>query len=295
MAPRADPHPPGEASTGTLGSVGADTQHRDEPMPDEPVSDQPVPGESIWTIVVAGGTGRRFGGPKQYEVVGRQRVLDHSRGTAALMSSGVVVVVPADDVATEGGVAGGATRTESVRNGLAAVPDDATIVCVHDAARPFASPDLYRAVIAAIIGGADAAVPGVAVTDTIKVVAELPADATGSGAQLSARRVIDTPARDTLVAVQTPQAFRSAALRDAHRRAELAGDDATDDAALVERGGGLVVVVPGELDNRKITQADDLRWARDRVDQIERAGASASVTSDPATSEPASSGRGGRA
>jgi 2-C-methyl-D-erythritol 4-phosphate cytidylyltransferase len=217
----------------------------------------------VWTIVVAGGSGRRFGRPKQYERLDDRRVLDHSRDVAGAVSDGVVVVVPAADAEREGGVAGGATRSDSVRAGLAAVPDDADIICVHDAARPFASVDLYERVVDAVVAGADAAVPGVAVTDTIKVID--PADGPSSGADVSTGfapvvvgAVVDTPERSRLVAVQTPQAFRADRLRAAHE----SGYDATDDAALIERAGGRVVVVAGERRNRKITESDDLVWAR---------------------------------
>ncbi len=201
--------------------------------------------EKVWTIVVAGGSGARFGGPKQYEMLGDRRIIDHSVETANSNCDGVVIVVPADDCAREGGVAGGATRSESVRAGLAMVPDDATIVCVHDAARPFATPALFAAVIAAVQQGADAAIPGVAVADTIKLI-----DDNGV--------VINTPRRDRVVAVQTPQAFRADVLRAAHASA----GEATDDAALVEARGGHVVVVAGDVLNRKITHPDDLTWAR---------------------------------
>jgi 2-C-methyl-D-erythritol 4-phosphate cytidylyltransferase len=142
-------------------------------------------------------------------------------------------------------VAGGRTRSESVRAGLTEVPADADVIVVHDGARPFASADLYRAVIAAVRAGADGAVPGVPVSDTVKVVD----DAMG---------VVETLERSRLVAVQTPQAFRAATLRAAH----AGGAEGTDDASLVEEAGGRVVVVPGEPDNRKITVADDLVWAR---------------------------------
>jgi 2-C-methyl-D-erythritol 4-phosphate cytidylyltransferase len=199
----------------------------------------------VWTIVVAGGSGARIGCAKQYEVVGSQRVLDHAVAAARAASDGVVIVVPSDDAVAEGGVAGGATRSESVRAGLAAVPNDATIVCVHDAARPFASSTLFEAVIDAVRNGADGAVPGVAVADTIK--------------RIDAHNiVVETPPRSSLVAVQTPQAFRASSLRAAH----AAGGDATDDAALVEAAGCRVVVVDGEPINRKITHPDDLAWAR---------------------------------
>ena len=82
----------------------------------------------MWTIVVAGGSGRRFGAPKQYEKLGEQRIIDISRSVAESCSRGVVVVVPAVDAIAERGVAGGATRSESVRAGLDSVPDDADVV-----------------------------------------------------------------------------------------------------------------------------------------------------------------------
>src|SRR6476619_3257353 len=87
-----------------------------------------VAGEVVWTIIVAGGGGRRYGGAKQYEALGSARVLDLAVASARAASDGVVVVVPPGDVPVEGGVAGGATRAESVRNGLAVVPSEATIV-----------------------------------------------------------------------------------------------------------------------------------------------------------------------
>lgn len=198
--------------------------------------------------MVAGGSGTRFGGPKQYETLGSQRVVDWSMAAARAASDGVVLVVPAADAEREGGVAGGASRSESVRAGLAHVPAEATIVCVHDGARPFASTELFHRVIDAVANGADAAIPGVAVADTIKQV-----DRHGV--------VVHTPERASLTAVQTPQAFRAEALRAAH----AAGSEATDDAALVEAANGRVVVVAGDADNRKITDPADLQWARERV------------------------------
>jgi len=206
--------------------------------------------EQVWTIVVGGGSGRRFGTAKQYELLGEVRVIDRSVAVARVVSAGVVTVVPPEDADAEGAVAGGATRSESVRAGLAAVPSDATIICVHDAARPLASVALYRRAIDAVSEGADAAIPAVSVADTIKVVAD--------------GVVIATPDRASLVAVQTPQAFRAGVLREAH----AAGGDATDDAALVEGRGGLVVVVDGETTNRKITVPDDLVWARGRLADV---------------------------
>jgi 2-C-methyl-D-erythritol 4-phosphate cytidylyltransferase len=205
-----------------------------------------VPG--VWTIVVAAGSGRRFGGPKQDEPLGDRTVLEWAVAAARAASDGVVVVVAADRVGGPDHVVGGATRAESVRCGLAAVPAAVEVIVVHDGARPFASPDLFRAVVAAVRAGADGAVPALAVTDTVKQV-----DPAG--------RVIATLDRDELVTVQTPQAFRAAALRRAHADEP----DGTDDASLVERAGGRVVVVAGEPMNRKITVADDLDWARQRL------------------------------
>jgi 2-C-methyl-D-erythritol 4-phosphate cytidylyltransferase len=145
----------------------------------------------------------------------------------------------------EGGIAGGGTRSDSVRRGLDVVPKNATIICVHDAARPFANEDDFARVISAVADGADGAVPAIPVADTIKVV-----DETG--------QVMRTPPRGSLRAVQTPQAFRADVLRRAH--ASLG--EGTDDASLVEAEGGKVVVVDGDVLNRKITTRDDLEWAR---------------------------------
>jgi 2-C-methyl-D-erythritol 4-phosphate cytidylyltransferase len=204
-----------------------------------------VPNENVWTIVVAAGSGARFGGPKQFSMLGDRRVLDWSVETAGSSSTGVVVVLPAADAEREGGVAGGETRSESVRCGLAAVPADATIICVHDAARPFASAHLYREVIMQVHAGAEGAIPALPVTDTIKQVN-------------SQNIVIATPDRSSLVAVQTPQAFRASVLRLAH----ASSPEGTDDATLVEAMGKQVVVVAGEVMNRKLTAPEDLEWAR---------------------------------
>jgi len=228
----------------------------------------PPSSEGVWTIVVAGGSGRRFGALKQYVEVGNRRLVDLAMETARRNSEGVVLVVPAEDAAREGGVAGGPTRTASVRNGLAAVPAEADVVLVHDAARPFASDRLFADVVAAVRAGADGAIPGLPVVDTVKSIEVVPSPSLGLGAGVPAvvPKVTGTPDRATLVAVQTPQAFEAGVLRRAY-----AGEiDATDDAALVEAVGGTVVVVPGEPDNRKITLPEDLVWARSHVEASRR-------------------------
>lgn len=206
----------------------------------------------MWAVVVAAGSGARFGGAKQYEQIAGRSVLEWSVSAAQRACEGVVVVVPAADVGRrplpvarppDAVVGGGATRSQSVRYGLAAVPDDAEIIVVHDAARPLAGPDLWEAAIEAVRGGADAALCAVPVSDTVKRVA--------------GGHVLETVDRTDLVAVQTPQAFRAGALRNAHAR----GGEATDDGALVEAGGGRVVVVPGSSANIKITHPQDLLLA----------------------------------
>jgi 2-C-methyl-D-erythritol 4-phosphate cytidylyltransferase len=194
---------------------------------------------SVWTIVVAAGAGQRYGGAKQYERLGDRRVIDWSLATAAAATDGVVAVVAEAapvEVVADHTVTGGATRSASVRAGLAAVPEGAEVIVVHDAARPLASSGLYAAVIGAVRDGADAALPGLPVTDTIR------------------HRDGDAVDRDELVAVQTPQAFAAGRLRAVH----ALEPEATDDASLIEAAGGTVVVVEGEPRNAKITSPDDL-------------------------------------
>jgi 2-C-methyl-D-erythritol 4-phosphate cytidylyltransferase len=212
----------------------------------------PAEPSEVWVIVVAGGSGSRYGGPKQYELLAGERVIDWSIAAASMCADGVVVAVSADaDLALTRGelqmhpkiravVHGGASRSASVRNGLAAVADSAAIIVVHDAARPLASPQLFTDSVQAIRDGAGAAVTAIPVVDTIK--------------RTDGSRVTGTVDRANLVAVQTPQAFNAALLRQAH----AAGSDATDDAGLVEALGATVVVVPGDVRNLKLTSPEDL-------------------------------------
>jgi 2-C-methyl-D-erythritol 4-phosphate cytidylyltransferase len=201
----------------------------------------------VWAVIVAAGWGERFGGPKQFAELGGARLVDHAIDTASATCDAVVLVVP-DAADWQGAdvdavVTGGATRAESVRAGLGAVAFNAEVVVVHDAARPLAAATLFEAVVAAVRDGADGAVPGLAVTDTLKRVDDV--------------RVTATVDRMGLVAVQTPQAFRADVLRNAH----ASGTDATDDASLVEELGGTVVVVPGDPRNLKVTGPADLMIA----------------------------------
>lgn len=197
----------------------------------------------VWVVVVAAGSGRRFGGPKQYEPLAGRRVIDWSIAAARTVADGVVVVVPpesmTDEPAADVVVVGGATRSASVRAGLAAVPDDAAVVLVHDAARPMASHALFRSVVDAVLAGADVAVPALAVTDSMCDQSGVPVD------------------REGLRTVQTPQGFRADALRRVHASAP----EATDDASLVVGAGGRLRMVQGERWNLKITEPDDLAVA----------------------------------
>ena len=139
-------------------------------------------------------------------------------------------------------VTGGATRQGSVLAALRSLPPEVDTVLVHDAARPLAPVELIEAVAQAVADGAPAVVPGLPVTDTIKRV-----DA--------GQRVVETPAREQLRAVQTPQGFARAVLEQAHRSAAAS---VTDDAGLVELLGTPVLVVPGHPHAFKITHPEDL-------------------------------------
>ncbi len=194
-----------------------------------------------WAIVVAAGAGHRFGGPKQFEPLAGRRVVDHAVDSALRHCDGVVVALPPDRLDSAPAapvrvVAGGATRSDSVRAALAAVPDDAGAILVHDAARPAAPDDVWRRVIGALAAGAEVVVPALPVTDTLRRVG-------GS--------TID---RSDLVAVQTPEGFTPAVLRAAHAD----GAQGSDDASLAEAIGAVVVVVQGDPANLKVTTPLDL-------------------------------------
>jgi 2-C-methyl-D-erythritol 4-phosphate cytidylyltransferase len=194
---------------------------------------------------------------KQYMEVGGEPIL--LRAVRAFVAhpgiGGVVVVLPPEDAASPPAwllelgvtiVAGGEERGDSVWNGLAATPEDAAIVLVHDGARPFVSADVIGRVLEAARSGATlAALP---VTDTLKEVA---ADGT----------VVTTPDRSRFWQAQTPQGFPRALILEAHRRARAEGVRATDDAALCERYGIPVRVVEGAADNLKVTRPADLAVA----------------------------------
>jgi len=210
-------------------------------------------------LIVAAGSGERLGAdrPKALVELAGRTMLGHSIDalSAARGIERIVVALPRgvhlfDLPPGVECVEGGEARSDSVRNALEAAGERDELVLVHDAARPLLEPELAERVIAALVGdpAADAAIAATPVTDTIKRAGP---DGT----------VLETLPRSELWAVQTPQVFRRRALAGALAlgAGELAG--ATDDASLVERAGGRVIVVPADPANLKVTTPVDLRLA----------------------------------
>ena len=212
-------------------------------------------------LLLAAGRGERLdrGGAKGLVELGGRPLLAHSVDAVEACGAieAFVVAAPAggEDRAKVAAArsakllavaTGGETRQASVRTALAAVPETFDAVVCHDVARPFAPPELFERVLRAL-GDAAGVVPAIPIPDTAKRVEE--------------GVVVETIARERVVAAQTPQAFRRQALEDAHAAADRDGVVATDDAALLERAGFRVVTVPGDPVNRKITVPDDLVWA----------------------------------
>jgi 2-C-methyl-D-erythritol 4-phosphate cytidylyltransferase len=229
---------------------------------------------TVGCVVVAAGLGERLGeaGPKALVTLGGRTLLAHSLGALrrAGLPPAVVVHTPGEEAAFRADldgrpvaalVPGGATRTESVRAGVAALDAEVSTVAVHDAARPLMPVDVIRRTVAAVTGDVVAAAPAVSVADTLKRVAgPLPSDGTSE--------VLGTIDRAGVVGVQTPQVFPRAVLEQALQH----DDAATDDLALVERllasGAidGRVVVVAGSPRGLKVTYPDDLRVAAALLD-----------------------------
>ena len=217
-------------------------------------------------ILVAAGSGARLGAgmPKVLAPLCGEPLLAHAlRGILGCSAVGrVIIVAPASHAGQCREVAaghhrrdgrsvrvdivtGGADRSASVEAGLAVLGPDDGIVLVHDVARCLAPSDLFARVISSVRAGHPAVVPGLPVTDTVKVV-------DGQG------RVLDTPDRGTLRGIQTPQGFLREVLQSAHRQSRAVVTSATDDAGLVERAGGQVRVVAGDHRALKITSPLDL-------------------------------------
>jgi 2-C-methyl-D-erythritol 4-phosphate cytidylyltransferase len=218
----------------------------------------------VTAVIAAAGSGERLGagGPKAFvPLCGRPMIawsLDACLGCASVAE--VVVAVPSGHEHGLGGregvrtVDGGSTRAESVANALAAVTTE--YVAIHDAARPLLTPELLDDLVAALAAApdADGAIAAAPVTDTVKKVrVEFPLYSNGNSTQA----IEETLDRSELWGAQTPQVFRTAALRaalDTH-------DSATDDAMLVEAAGGKVLILDPGAPNLKVTTPLDLRVA----------------------------------
>jgi 2-C-methyl-D-erythritol 4-phosphate cytidylyltransferase len=213
---------------------------------------------SVWAIVAAAGRGDRLGldRPKAFAALGGRPLLAESleRLEASDWIDAIVVAAPegweepAVLLAEELGcgkvsacITGGESRAESVRLGLASVPENAAVAIVHDAARPLVTDEVVGRVLAPLGEAWDGAVPGLPLADTVK--------------RVRGDEIIETVHRDDLVAVQTPQAFVASVLRSASAADHA---QASDCAALVERAGGRVKVVAGDPRLRKVTDASDL-------------------------------------
>ena len=239
-----------------------------------------------WLVLLVAGQGSRLreaglSCSKQFLSFGEYPLYWHSALTAARVARlcGIVFVLPEAELAERSAeiadlatrfrlglpfkcVAGSSRlRQESVAAGLAALPPECDSVLIHDSARPLATPRLYNAVLDALAAGAAGVIPGLGITDTVKQVG-------GEGGGLPEVRA--TLPREELVAVQTPQGFNLAVLREAHARAAHEAWEVTDDAALLERCGQAVAVAPGEADNKKITTPEDLDWLADRAARLWR-------------------------
>ncbi len=237
-------------------------------------SDAPPLG--VTAVIAAAGSGDRLGagGPKAFVPLAGRPMVEWS--LAAFRAAGVaaiVVAVPPGDWAIDRGgagsidvVTGGATRAESVSNALQAVETD--LVAIHDAARPLVTPALIEGVVATLVADPDAAgaIAAAPLTDTIKRTERRLMDLPPSGVVNPSIDILGTLDREELWAAQTPQAFRTDALRGAISAAsaeELA--NATDESTLVEAAGGKVLLHPSSAENLKITTRLDLQLAEARL------------------------------
>lgn len=225
---------------------------------------------NVAVLLLAAGSGKRFGSevPKQYCVVADRPLVLHTLESLARESRICLVqpVIAAGDMVFRGvvegkafpfelaePVTGGAERSLSMQRGLAALPDDIDLVAVHDAARPLPSAALLKDVLD-VAAEHGAAVPGMAVNDTIKRI-----DQTG--------KVVETPDRTTLVAVQTPQVARREWFETALEKEQGRLHLHTDDASVLEAAGYPVYVSRGDSVNRKITTPEDMAWLQHQLEE----------------------------
>jgi 2-C-methyl-D-erythritol 4-phosphate cytidylyltransferase len=212
---------------------------------------------STWGIVYAAGSGTRFGGYKQFERIGDERLVDRCVASLTAVCDHVVVVLPPDTPWTGAPVAaavtGGATNPDSVRAGMAEVPHDASVVVLHSPSHPLASKELVRRIVDHVTEGVDGACPIAPENDVLKRLDE-------HGA------IIETLDKRNVVSVQMPLAFRAAVLRDALAADTLGGDSQT----IIERHGARVVTVLGEPTNIHVTTREELEMARWLAPMVDR-------------------------
>lgn len=224
-------------------------------------------------IVVAAGRGERLkaSAPKAFVEINGQTILEHSLSPLSNLADLAQVVIAAPSThlaeateiansvlstdATLDVVVGGDTRQQSIANALAVISDDIEIVLVHDAARAFASASLFERIISAVRSTRASVVPALEIADTIK--------------RVSGSEVLETVDRSALRSAQTPQGFIAADLKRAYANA---GDDFTDDAALMQSQGKKVSFVAGEVEAAKITTPDDLSGVLSRLNGPGRTG-----------------------
>ena len=216
---------------------------------------------SVWAILAAAGRGDRLGldRPKAFAPLNDRPLIAESleRLDGSAWIEGIVVAAPpeweepcilvAEEVAAgkvAATVTGGESRSESVRAALSEVPEDVTVVLVHDAARPLVTDEVIERVITGLADGWDGAVPALAIADAVK--------------RVEGHAVVETLDREGLVTVQTPQAFVASALRDALADPTLPVATSLDCASLVEARGGRVRVVEGDPHLLKVTEPADL-------------------------------------
>jgi 2-C-methyl-D-erythritol 4-phosphate cytidylyltransferase len=210
----------------------------------------------VSAIILAAGSGARFGRPKQFEMLDHMRLVDHVVATASAVAQAVVLVIPSgvtwDGAPVYAVVPGGPTRSASVRAGLSVLPSDTHVVVIHDAAHPLASQRLFGAVIERVRGAAEAAVPVVSIAETV---------ARSEGDRLVG---IVSDQRATVL-VQTPQAIQAVVLREIY----AGGVDARDEATLLVQTGRRVATVPGDPMNIHIALPEDLDMARALLQQAD--------------------------
>jgi 2-C-methyl-D-erythritol 4-phosphate cytidylyltransferase len=216
-----------------------------------------INGQFFSAIIPAAGSGDRLGAavPKALVVINGKTLIERAVESISPHVEEIIIAAPSNfeieisKLFSENKkikvISGGEVRSKSVAAALSEVDENADYILVHDAARCFATQAQTMRVIDALLDGDHAVVPGVEVVDTIKVID-------------SNNFAESTPSRSTLRAVQTPQGFSARILHRAHE----SGNDATDDAALVEELGIPVRVVAGELSAHKITTPADLEWAK---------------------------------